>query len=188
MTGLRFGLDSESAKLSLGALMSWDRRQPGSAHQALMSLPGMTSSIADAILDWIDADSMPRSFGAEADYYRDLGVPYGPRNGVPQCLEELLLVRGVTRQLLYGADADFNHLVTAGERRAAADQAEPRARDAGGWAGGPPWASLLTVYAAERNETLDGRPRINVNQDNLRAVHQQLAQALDSRAAAQPRT
>ena len=69
-------------------------------------------AVADAILDWIDPDDAPRPFGAEADYYQGLAVPYAPRNGVPQCLEELLLVRGVTRDLLFGADANFNHRST----------------------------------------------------------------------------
>ena len=45
----------------------------------------MTEAIADAILDWIDPDDAPRPFGAEAEYYQGLGVPYVPRNGVPQC-------------------------------------------------------------------------------------------------------
>ena len=84
-----------------------------------MSLPGMTDEVADAILDWIDPDDTPRQFGAEAETYRTLGVPYSPRNGVPQCLEELLLVRGVTRDLLFGADANLNRQIDPEEGRGA---------------------------------------------------------------------
>ena len=108
-TGLRFGTENESARLNLGVLVRWDEQDPGAGRKALMSLPGMTESVADSILDWIDADNSPRPFGGEADYYEGLGTPYAPRNGAPQCLEELLLVRGVTRGLLFGADANFNH-------------------------------------------------------------------------------
>jgi hypothetical protein len=175
-SGIRFGAENESAKLHLGALLAWDQREPGAAHRALLNLPGMTDSAADAILDWCDADSTPRSNGAEADYYQGLGVPYAPRNGLPQCLEELLLVRGVGRTALFGADADFNHQVESKERRTAADRNQPVA------AAGPnaaPWASYLTVSSAERNQSVDGTPRIHLNGDNLAALHAQLQQTFD---------
>ena len=170
--GVRFGVENESARLNLAVLLQWESREPGAAHQALMSLPGMTDEAADAIIDWIDPDDTPRQFGAEAETYRTLGVPYAPRNGVPQCLEELLLVRGVTRDLLFGADANLNHQIDPEERRGA---------DSGGSgaSGGLAWASLLTVSSAERNETADGRPRIDVNQKDLVALHKELAAALD---------
>ncbi|MEI6503340.1 MAG: hypothetical protein WCP21_20195, partial [Armatimonadota bacterium] len=110
VSGWRFGLENESAKLNLGILLDWEEREPGAAQRALLALPGMTNAIADALLDWIDPEDAPRPQGAEAEYYRGLGVPYGPRNGVPQCLEELLLVRDVTRELVFGAAADLQHL------------------------------------------------------------------------------
>jgi len=68
----------------------------------------MHPGIADSILDWIDADDLPRSSGAELDYYRSAGLPYGPRNAIPVSLEELLLVRDVNRSLLFGTDANFS--------------------------------------------------------------------------------
>ncbi len=160
-TGVRFGVENESAKLNLGTLLGWERRAPGSAHIALMNLPGMTDAVADALLDWIDPDAVSRSFGAEADYYQELGVPYAPRNGIPQCLEELLLVRGVTRGLLLGAEPSRSQRFELADRRST------------------PWASLLTVASAERNATLQGQPRIDLNVPNLVALHQQLAAALD---------
>jgi len=174
-TGIRFGTENESAKLNLAALVRWDRRELGAGRRALMSLPGMTESIADALLDWVDADSTPRPSGAEADYYEGLGVPYSPRNGAPQGLEELLLVRGVTRGLLFGADANFNHRIEPEERRAAADLP-----------GGPvgsgrlPWASLITVASAERNEASDGQPRINLNDNNLAELERRLGAVFDA--------
>jgi len=176
--GIRFGVEDESARLNLAVLLQWESRQPGAAHEALMSLPGMTDAIADAILDWIDPDSDPRPAGAEADDYQALGVPYAPRNGVPQCLEELLLVRGVTRDLLFGADANFNHQVEPAEQRAAAGRLEGT-----GLAPALPWASLLTVSSAERNQSADGRPRIELNQDDLAVLHRHLLEALEPRWA-----
>ena len=101
---IRFGLESESARLNLSVLLRWEEELPGSATQALMNLPGMTVQIADAVLDWLDEDNQPRPFGAEAEFYASLEPPYAPRNGTPERIEELLLVRGVTRQLLFGQE------------------------------------------------------------------------------------
>jgi DNA uptake protein ComE-like DNA-binding protein len=173
-SGWRFGLENESAKLNLGAVLNWEQREPGAAQRALLALPGMTNAIADAILDWLDPDDAPRLLGAETEHYQGLGVPYGTRNGVPQCLEELLLVRDVTRELIFGPQADQLDVLAregtfgSGGRRTTA-----------GMPSGAPWASLLTVCSAERNQTLDGRPRININQDNLADLRQQLAAAFD---------
>ena len=172
IAGVRYGLENESAKLHLGALLRWEAREPGAARRALLTLPGMTTSIADAILDWIDADSAPRPFGAEADYYRDMEAPYRPRNGVPQCLEELLLVRGVTRELMYGGASQRAGPIPARSGRASLGTLS-------GGAATLPWVSLLTVSSAERNETLDGRPRVHLNTDDLRALHQELSTRLD---------
>ena len=55
--GVRFGLEDESGRLNLGVLLAWDAERPGQGREALLKLPGMTESIADAILDWIDPDS-----------------------------------------------------------------------------------------------------------------------------------
>ena len=93
-TGVRYGLENESARLNLSVLPQWDQTHPGAAREALMQLPGMTEATADALLDWVDADAEARTLGAEADYYKGINVPYAPRNGPPGCMEELLLVKG----------------------------------------------------------------------------------------------
>src|SRR4051794_14980895 len=55
-SGIRYGLENESARLNLNTLLLADTAQPGNAKKILMGLPGMTDTIADSILDWIDAD------------------------------------------------------------------------------------------------------------------------------------
>lgn len=173
MTGLRFGLANESARLNLGILIEWDRLRPGSAREALMNLPEMSASIADAILDWIDPDSDPRPSGAEASYYSGLGVPYGPRNAEPTSLEELLLVRDVTRERLFGADENLNYRIDAGEQAGAGG----RILSAAG-AASTPWATLLTVFSAEKNLAPNGNPKIDLNERDLRALHGKLKQVI----------
>ena len=58
--------------------------------------------IVDSILDWRDADKLHRINGAEDDYYMSLPNPYKSKNGRFDTVEELLLVRGVTRDYFYG--------------------------------------------------------------------------------------
>ena len=102
--GVRFGLDNESTRINLNTLLLADDLQSGAARKILLAVPQMTEAIADAILDWIDTDDEPREFGAELDYYAGLDPPYAPANGPLQSVEELLQVRGVTAQLLFGKD------------------------------------------------------------------------------------
>lgn len=63
-------------------------------------------ALAQAMLDWIDGDDLRRAQGAEAAEYRRLGLDHLPRNGPIATLEELLHVRGMTREILYGAADD----------------------------------------------------------------------------------
>ncbi len=58
--------------------------------------------ISDSILDWRDPDNNYRPNGAESDYYLTLNPPYMAKNGKFNTVEELLLVRGITRDLFYG--------------------------------------------------------------------------------------
>ncbi|MBA4105528.1 MAG: hypothetical protein C0485_07195 [Pirellula sp.] len=112
-SGYRFGLENESAKLNLNTLLAEGAEDQ--AQMRLMALPGMTVEIADAILDWLDADVSPRTNGAEAEAYAQATPPYEPRNGPIANLDELLLVRGVTPELLYGIDQNRNLLIDAAE-------------------------------------------------------------------------
>ncbi len=173
--GIRFGAQDESARLNLAILSEWERQSEGAAAEALMNLPGMTDTIADSILDWIDTDDAPRAAGAETQYYAGRGLPYGPRNGVPMSLEELLLVRDISRHSLFGDDWDLNYQVDDQEVRRAISVSTMRASG-----GSLPWASLLTVHSAERNTACDGELRIYLNERNLAALHQQLDQWLDT--------
>ena len=66
------------------------------------------SVVSDSILDWIDTDDLPRVAGAESDYYQGLAVPYYAKNAPIDDLSELLLVKGVTREMYYGPNSP-NH-------------------------------------------------------------------------------
>ena len=58
--------------------------------------------LADVIADFVDPDDLKRLHGMEAVDYRKLGLPYGPFNGPLFSLDQMLLIPGITEQLLYG--------------------------------------------------------------------------------------
>ncbi|MDX1775187.1 MAG: type II secretion system minor pseudopilin GspK [Desulfobulbales bacterium] len=62
------------------------------------------NAIIEAVVDWIDEDDdeQPGFGGAESSFYQGLEVPYTPRNGPLEFVEELLLIRGITPELYYG--------------------------------------------------------------------------------------
>jgi len=65
--------------------------------------PEEVENIVDAIKDWIDNDNDTTRFGAEDAYYKALEKPYPCKNAPIEFLEELLFVRGITKELLYGS-------------------------------------------------------------------------------------
>jgi general secretion pathway protein K len=50
--------------------------------------------LMDAWNDWLDLNDGPSPNGAEKDYYLSLPVPYAPRNGPIESVEEILSIRG----------------------------------------------------------------------------------------------
>ncbi|MFH0784260.1 MAG: type II secretion system minor pseudopilin GspK [Pseudomonadota bacterium] len=58
--------------------------------------------LVDSMVDWLDEDDRESDHGAENSYYRSLDPPYGCKNGPVEYIEELLLVKGMTPELLFG--------------------------------------------------------------------------------------
>ena len=58
--------------------------------------------LIDSLVDWLDADDQEHENGAEQGYYSTLNPSYSPANGPMLFLEELLLIRGWNRKILYG--------------------------------------------------------------------------------------
>lgn len=56
-------------------------------------------ALAAAVVDWRDADELPRPDGAETLQYRRDGYAYGPRNGPFETVGELAMVKGMTATL-----------------------------------------------------------------------------------------
>ena len=60
------------------------------------------SEIVDAIIDWVDDNHEMTGAGAESPYYASLSMPYAAKNAPLDCIEELLMVKGITRELFAG--------------------------------------------------------------------------------------
>jgi type II secretory pathway component PulK len=138
---LRWGLEDEASKINLNY----------ATKEVLMKLPWMTETIADSIIDWRDADSNPGPNGAENGYYQGLNPPYSCKNAPFETLEELLYVRDVTQEVLYGRDLNLNGRI------------DPREVDSSAQTTDPGLYSLVTVWSSDKNQTLDGKKRINLN-------------------------
>jgi type II secretory pathway component PulK len=144
-----FGVVDESSKVNINT-----------AGTAMLSkLPDMTDELAASIIDWRDADSTVTTGGAENEYYLLLPEPYQCKNAPFESVEELLLVRGASREILYGEDANRNGVLDANEDDA--DASEPLDNRDGRLDRG--LLPFLTVYSEEPNTDGDGKPRVNIN-------------------------
>jgi|GEM_PF-1053339 hypothetical protein len=63
---------------------------------------GYPDTLRDSLLDWIDGDDIPRQNGAESFYYKSELLPYTPSNCPINNVEEILLVKDFTEEILFG--------------------------------------------------------------------------------------
>jgi general secretion pathway protein K len=106
-----FRIIDESGKININALSDSTRII---FYNLLVNygLPGEQAEvIADSVLDWKDADELHRLNGAESDYYMSLPDPYKSKNGNYDTPEELLLVKGMTPEILYGDEEGKNGIL-----------------------------------------------------------------------------
>lgn len=145
----------------------------------LMGLPGMTLEVSEAIFDWIDEDDDQRENGAENQIYQALNPPYECKNQPLETLDELLLIRGVTPQLLFGEDANRNGLLDPNENDG---PLTPPLDNADGMLDRG-WAAYLTVHSRELNLQQDRTLRIDVNKNTLDELYDKLEDLLDAEKA-----
>ncbi|MCL5024427.1 MAG: general secretion pathway protein GspK, partial [Nitrospirae bacterium] len=102
--GYTVGITDESGKLDLNTLTD----SSGIILKNLLMNAGVkeedADTVVDSVLDWKDGDDLRRMHGAEDDYYMSLPTPYKAKNANFDTLEELLLVKGITPEILYGSD------------------------------------------------------------------------------------
>jgi type II secretory pathway component PulK len=151
--GPRRGLTDETGKINLNAFMAADPTGK-SLYNALMLLPNMTDPIANSIVYWLDPNGTARSSGADNTYYTSLTPSYMATNGDLVTLDQLLLVQGVTPQLLYGDDLNRNGVMESNEQLT-----DPTGTFGRGW------SDYMTIYSREPNLSSTGTARIFLNED-----------------------
>jgi len=102
-------IEDEAAKIPLNKLITGDKDKKvdlvvRAQLERLFELLELDPELIDPIIDWLDPDNNPQPFGAEDAYYQSLPSPYPCKNGPLAALEELLLVKGMTKEILYGQD------------------------------------------------------------------------------------
>ncbi len=179
---LSYGLINESAKLNLNSLIQWEKQFPGTAERALLELPGMQPEQAAAILDWIDADSMPRLQGGELEQYQSEQRAAFPTNGVPANLEVLAQVRLTTLSdwmaeatTVSGINSDHDSPNSNRKNESRLRGGNDNRMKPGSGSYHRPWEYYLTVCSRERNESFNGQPRIFLNDNDLVQLHRDLS-------------
>jgi len=87
---VRYGLLDEERKININT----------APRDILLALPDATEELVDSIMDWLDKDSATSRQGAENDYYSDLEPSYPCKDGPIDALEELLMIRGMTPDIM----------------------------------------------------------------------------------------
>ncbi|MDB6034735.1 MAG: comEA protein [Verrucomicrobiales bacterium] len=145
---LMFGVADEESRLNLNY----------ATKEELEKIEGMTPDMAAAIMDWRDKDNTVTPGGAEAEYYASLKPPYLPRNGPFQSVRELLMVKGIPRELFIGEDANQNGLLDPEEDDGKAS--EPPDNHDGVLDAG--WSGLFTVDSLVQNKSASGGDRVDI--------------------------
>ena len=90
-------IEDQQGLFNVNNLASAGRLDPAqfARFKRLLAVLGLPAPLADALADWIDADSVPQpGSGAEDDYYLALDPPYRTANRPLTDIDELALVRG----------------------------------------------------------------------------------------------
>ena len=168
--GIVFGVADEESRLNVNHASS----------EELNKLYEINPAVVAAIVDYRDEDNRVSTAGAESDYYVSLQPPYLPRNAPIATTRELLMIRGVSRELLFGEDANQNGILDP-EEDDGGESDPPDNRDGLLDAG---WSGLLTCDSAVRNINAAGQERVNVQTADensltqVRGISMELAKAI----------
>jgi type II secretory pathway component PulK len=153
-----FGLTDEAGKINLNS----------ASLEMLQRLPGMTAELAASIIDWRDEDGDVTTGGAESEYYLLQSEGYQCKNRPLETVEEILLIKGASVELLYGEDTNLNGYLDDHENDG--DESEPSDNRNGRLDAG--FYDYVTVYSVEANVDAEGETRINVNDASARSTLQ----------------
>jgi general secretion pathway protein K len=98
-------IEDEASKIAINTLIG-KGDEPDQTRleqlERLFALLDIDPELIDPIVDWLDSDDTAGPSGAEDSYYKGLSPPYPCKNGPLTTLEELILIKGMTEEILYG--------------------------------------------------------------------------------------
>ena len=100
--GQQYGFADEERKINLNGINAQNVKILIGLVELMGAESSRASQIGYSVVDWIDADDQlsDAQSGAEDEFYMSLEKPYHVKNRVFDSLEELVLVRGMDRDLL----------------------------------------------------------------------------------------
>lgn len=149
----RYGITDEAAKLNINSATPEQLR---TLIAQVAPADAVVDELVDALIDWRDSDENAQPNGAERDYYLTLTPPYFPKNAPFDTVEELLMVKGFTAQVLYGEDFDRNGLLSPNED----DGEETFPLDDGDGQLNKGLFPFITTRSRDFNTANDNKPRI----------------------------
>jgi type II secretory pathway component PulK len=161
-----YGIRDEAGKVNLNT----------ASYEMLMKLPNMTSELAASIIDWRDTNNVLTEGGAENEYYLLLDNPYYCKNSELESVEEVLIIKGASQQILFGEDANRNGVLDANENDG--DKSDPPDDMDGTLDRG--FYDYVTVYSVEPNTDSSGKQRLDITSNQGSQQLQTLLQKANS--------
>jgi len=148
-----FGLADEAGKVNLNS------SSPQQLLDMLLKLPNMTAELANSIIDWQDENEDISEGGAEGEYYLLMPEPYQCKNAPLESIEEVLLIKGGSAELLYGEDTNRNGILDLNENDGTLSPPD----DNSNGRLDPGFFNYVTIHSYEVNVDSEGQPRIDLN-------------------------
>lgn len=172
-----FGITDEASKINLNAnYASATNPTPGTSNltNVLKTLcpSSMTDEFAASIIDWRTSETRTTPGGAKSDYYLLLPDPYYCKGQPFETVEELFLVKGADKGIIFGEDTNRNGVLDPGE-----DTNNDGVLDYGIY-------PFVTVYSSEPNTGANGRNRTNVTGANRTALQNVLTRSISQARSA----
>ncbi len=110
---LRVAIEDESGKIPVNKLLNGNTYNQSIREMLIRLLiqpefgleEKNAADIVDALKDWMDKDEEPTGGGAETAYYAALAKPYTAKNAPLDCIEELMMIKGITPELYAGTES-----------------------------------------------------------------------------------
>jgi type II secretory pathway component PulK len=165
---IRYGITDEASKLNLNVCT-----QDQLARLITFVVRNQqvnADDLAKAILYYRTKPKDGQLDEAEEAYYQALDQPYSVKYGPFDSVEEVLMVRGMTGQILFGEDWNRNSFLDGNENDG--DNLFPPDNSDGQLERG--LYPFLTVWSSEPNTNNSNKPRINLNTSNMVELRKKL--------------